>query len=44
MVERGPDQWLLKSLKGSHILLPRKPEEYPAQEAMEYHRDKVFNK
>lgn len=44
LVERGPDQLLLKSLKGSHILLPRKHEEYPAQEAMEYHREQVFNK
>ncbi|MCG9128298.1 HNH endonuclease [Candidatus Poribacteria bacterium] len=44
LVERGPDPLLLKSLIGSHILLPRKHEEYPAQEAMEYHREKVFNK
>ena len=44
MVERGSDQWLLKTLKGNEILLPRKPEEYPAQEAMEYHRKEVFKK
>ena len=44
MVERGPDQWLLKTMKGNEILLPRKHEEYPAQEAMEYHREEVFKK
>lgn len=44
MVERGPDQWLLKTMKGNEILLPRKHEEYPAQEAMEYHREEVFKR
>lgn len=44
MVERGPDQRLLKTLKGNQILLPKKHEEYPAQEAMKYHREEVFKK
>ena len=44
MVERGPEEWLLKTLKGNKILLPRKYEEYPAKEAMEYHREEVFKK
>ena len=44
MVERGPEQWLLKTLKGREILLPKNYEEFPAKEAMEYHREEVFNK
>ena len=42
MLERGPTEWLLTTLRDKLILLPEHNELYPAQEALTWHREKVF--
>lgn len=42
MLERGPSEWLLTTLRGRSILLPEHDELYPAQEAFAWHREKIF--
>ncbi len=42
MLERGPREWLLTTLRGRSIILPEHDELYPAQEALTWHREKVF--
>ena len=42
MLERGPTEWLLSTLRGKSILLPDHNELYPAQEALAWHREKIF--
>jgi len=40
--EEGPVEWRLSNLHDKDILLPRHEMLYPAQEALAWHRDKVF--
>ena len=42
MLERGPKEWLLTTLRDKSILLPEHNELYPAQEALAWHRNKIF--
>ena len=42
MLERGPKEWLLTTLRDRLILLPDHNELYPAQEALAWHREKIF--
>ena len=42
MLERGPREWLLTTLRDKPILLPEHNELYPAQEALAWHREKIF--
>ena len=42
MLERGPTEWLLTTLRGKSIWLPEDEELYPAQEAFKWHRERVF--
>ena len=44
MLERGPAEWLLTTLRGKSILLPEHDELYPAQEALSWHREKVLRR
>ena len=44
MLERGPKEWLLTTLRGKSILLPEHNELYPAQEALAWHREKIFRR
>ncbi len=44
MLERGPTEWLLTTLRGKSILLPDHSELYPAQEALAWHREEVLKK
>ncbi len=44
MLERGPTEWLLTTLRGKSILLPDHNEFYPAQEALGWHREEVLKK
>ena len=44
MLERGPTEWLLTTLRGKSILLPEHNEFYPAQEALAWHREEIFRK
>ena len=44
MLERGPAEWLLTTLRGKSILLPEHDELYPAQEALSWHREKIFRR
>lgn len=42
MLERGPSEWLLTTLRSKPILLPEYDELYPAQEALAWHREEIF--
>ena len=42
ILERGPTEYLLTTLRGKSILLPEHNEFYPAQEALTWHREEVF--
>ena len=42
MLERGPTEWLLMTMRGKTILLPEHDALYPAQEALAWHRERVF--
>ncbi len=42
MSERGPEEWKLTTLSDKGILLPERKELYPAQDALAWHREKVF--
>ena len=44
MLERGPTEWLLTTLRGKSILLPEHNEFYPAQDALAWHREEIFRK
>ena len=44
MLERGPIEWLLTTLRGKSILLPEHNEFYPAQDALAWHREEIFRK
>ena len=44
MLERGPTEWLLTTLRGKPILLPEHDALYPAQEALLWHREHVFRR
>ena len=44
MLERGPTEWLLTTLRGKSILLPEHNELYPAQEALRWHREEVLRR
>ena len=39
MSERGPTEWMLSTLQGKSIMLPEHGELYPAQDALEWHRE-----
>lgn len=43
MIEHGPTEWLLTTLRGKTILFPEDEELYPAQEALAWHREEVFS-
>ena len=42
MLEHGPTEWLLTTLRGKLILLPDHDALYPAQDALKWHREVVF--
>ena len=42
ILERGPTEWLLTTLRGKTILFPEDEELYPAQEALAWHREEIF--
>ena len=44
MAERGPTEWMLKTLNGKAILLPDQKELYPDQSALGWHREKMFKR
>ncbi len=44
MTEQGPAEWKLTTLNGKDILLPEREELYPAQEALAWHREKMFGR
>lgn len=44
MSEEGPAGWTLSELQGNSILLPEQDLLYPAQEALEWHREEVFQR
>ena len=44
MIEHGPTEWLLTTLRGKTILFPEDEELYPAQEALAWHREEVLKK
>ena len=43
MTERGPTEWMLKTLYGKAILLPEQKELYPDQSALAWHREKMLS-
>ncbi len=43
MTERGPTEWMLKTLYGKAILLPEQQELFPAQSALAWHREKMLS-
>ncbi|MYE91171.1 hypothetical protein F4X33_19475 [Candidatus Poribacteria bacterium] len=43
-VEQGPIEWKLTKLRGKSILLPEHDQLYPAQDALDWHREEVFRK
>ena len=42
ILERGPTEWLLTTLRDKSILLPEHDVLYPAQEALAWHREEIF--
>ncbi|MCY3743486.1 MAG: HNH endonuclease [Candidatus Poribacteria bacterium] len=44
MIERGPTEWLLTTLRGKSIWLPADEEYHPAQDALAWHREKIFRR
>ena len=42
MTEQGPTEWKLTAFNGKDILLPEREELYPAQEALAWHRERMF--
>ena len=44
MSERGPTEWLLITLRGKSIWLPKDEEHYPAQDALTWHREEIFRR
>ena len=44
MSERGPTEWMLSTLQDKSIMLPEHGELYPAQNALEWHREEVFRR
>ena len=44
MLERGPTEWLLTTMRGKPILLPEYDALYPAQEALAWHREEIFKR
>ncbi len=44
MTERGPTEWMLKTLNGKTILLPEQKELCPDQSALAWHREKMFKR
>ena len=42
MSERRPTEWMLTQLSEKTILLPEQGQSYPAQDALTWHREKVF--
>ena len=44
IVEQGPMEWRLTKLRGKSILLPEHDQLYPAQDALDWHREEVFRK
>ena len=44
MLERGPTERLLTTLRGKSIWLPEDEEHYPAQDALAWHREKVLRR
>ena len=42
MLERGPTEWLLTTLRGKSVWLPEDEEHYPAQDALAWHRERVL--
>ena len=44
MLERGPTEWLLTTLRGKSVWLPEDEEHYPAQDALAWHREKVLRR
>ncbi|RKU11822.1 hypothetical protein C6501_11995 [Candidatus Poribacteria bacterium] len=43
MTEKGPTEWMLKTLYGKAILLPKQQELFPAQSALAWHREKMLS-
>ena len=44
MSERGPMEWRLTELRDKSILLPEQNQLYPAQDALEWHREEVLRR
>ena len=44
IVEQGPMEWRLTKLRGKSILLPEQDQLYPAQNALDWHREKVLRR
>lgn len=44
MLERGPTEWMLTTLRGKSIWLPEDEEHYPAQDALAWHRERVLRR
>lgn len=44
MIERGPTEWMLTTLRGNPMLPLERDELYPAQDALAWHRAKVFRR
>ena len=42
LVEQGPMEWRLTKLRGKSILLPERDQLYPAQDALDWHREEAF--
>ncbi len=42
IVEQGPMEWKLTTLRGKSILLPEHDQLHPAQDALDWHREKVL--
>ena len=44
IVEQGPMEWRLTKLRGKSILLPEHDQLHPAQDALDWHREKVLRR
>ena len=44
MLERGPTEWTLTTLRDKPILLPEHDEFYPAQDALAWHREEILRR
>ncbi len=42
--EEGPEEWMLTELRNRRMLLPKHKMLYPAQDALEWHREEVYRR